>query len=140
MKLAEFRRDDEIACERDVRARAGSNAVDCGDHWHRQVTQREHQRLVVLVDRLAEIDALPARRDSAVAEILAGAKTAASASEHEHACRAVFRQAAQRIAHFAVHLDIETVQSIRPVQRQPRDAVAHVEQEGLVAHVSARRK
>ena len=119
------RRDHQIAGQRDVRARAGGHAVDGGDDRHRQIAQREHQRLVVLLDRLAEIDALPARRDGAIAEILAGAEAAAGAGEHQHARSAIFRQATERIAHFAMHLDVEAVEPIGPVQRQPRDAVAH---------------
>src|SRR6185436_5075597 len=133
-------REHEITRQRDVCASAGGDAIDCSDDRHRQIAQREHERLVVLVDRLAEIDALPARRDGAVAEILAGAETTARAREHEYTCGAVCRQLAQCVAHFTVHLDVETVQAVRPIQRQTRDAIAHVEQNGLVAHVSARRK
>src|SRR5262245_30139998 len=132
--------DHEIARQRDVRPRAGCDAVDCRDDWHRQIAQRQHQRLVVFVDRLTEIDALPAWRYCAIAEILAGAETTTGASEHEHARGSVLRELAQRIAHFTVHLDVEAVQSIRPVQSQARDAVAHIAKDGLVAHVSARRK
>ena len=133
-------RDHEVARQRDVRTCACSDAVDCSNHRHRQIAEREHQRLVVLVDRLAEVDALSARRDCTIAEILAGTESTTGPSEHEHSRGAVLRQLAQRIAHFAVHLDVETVQSIRPIQRQARDAVTHIAQDGLVAHVSARRK
>ena len=63
-RLDEARRprgDHEIAGERDVGARAGGDAVDRADDRHRQRAQRQHQRLVVALDRRAEVDRRAAR-------------------------------------------------------------------------------
>ena len=68
-RLNEARRsrgDHQIAGERDIGAGARGHAVDRRDDRHRQMLQRQHQRLVVLLDRVAEIEpsARPApRRD-----------------------------------------------------------------------------
>jgi len=51
----------------------------------REAAQRQNQRLVILVDRLAEIDGLAAGCDGAIAEILPGAEASPGAGEHQHA-------------------------------------------------------
>ena len=65
--------------------------------------QREHERLVVALDRFAEVGPRAARRHRAVAEVLARTEAAAGAGQHQHA-RAVLGHARERIAHFRVHL------------------------------------
>ena len=91
-RLDEARRlrgDDDVAGEREVGARAGRDAVDRADDRQRQRAQREHQRLVVALDRRAEIDRRVAGRHRAIGEILPRAEAAAGAGQQQHARRRV---------------------------------------------------
>ncbi len=90
-----FRRDDDVAGERDVRARAGRDAVHPGDDRHGQAHQSPDQRIVAKLHRLAEIDRL-ARRDGAVAQILPRAEAPARAGQHQAARVAELRRARPR--------------------------------------------
>ena len=78
------RRHDQVARERDVRARTGGDAIHRRDHRHRQLLQGQYQRFVVALDRVAQIGALRARRHGPVREVLARAKSAARAAQHQH--------------------------------------------------------
>jgi hypothetical protein len=91
----------------------------------------QQQRLVVLLDRRAEIDAFAARRHRAIGEILSGAK-AASGTGQDQATHA--RRGGHLIecrTDFAVHRDREAVQPVGPVQCQRCHAVGHVEPDRL---------
>ncbi len=125
------RGDDQVAGKRDVGAGARRDPVDGRDHRHRQVLQREHQRLVVPLDRIAEVDRLAAGRHGPVAEILARAKSASGAAEDQYASphRAERRE---RVAYLGVHRRVEAVELVRPIERQARDAPVEAEQNGFV--------
>src|SRR5579862_9174345 len=49
------RGNHQVACECDVGSRSGGDSIDCCDDRDRQPAQCEHQRLVALLDRLAEV-------------------------------------------------------------------------------------
>ncbi len=87
MKLADFAAMHEIAGEREIGAGARGDAVDRADDRQRQRAQPEHERLVVALDRRAEVHRLAAGRDGAIAEILPGAEAAARAGQQQHADR-----------------------------------------------------
>ena len=116
------RRDDQIAGQRDIGARSCRNAIDRRDHGHGQGMQCEHQRIVVLVHGSPEIEADRAPR-CAIREILAGAESAAGTGEHQHAGAAARIARASACLHLAVHLDVEAVELVGPIQRQPGDAI-----------------
>jgi hypothetical protein len=99
MKLADFAAIHDVARKREVRARAARNAVDRADHRHLERAQAEDQRLVIALDRRAEIDGR-SRRDGAIAEVLSRAEAAAapvSSSTRTDASAAPI----ERVAHFA---------------------------------------
>ena len=128
------RRDDDVAGERQIGARAGGHAVDRADHGKRQRPQRQQQRLVVAFDRCAEIDRLAAGRHGTIAEILAGAEAAARAGQQQHARGGVGLHLAECVTHFGVHRVGEAVEPVGAVQRQPRDAAVLREENAFVAH------
>jgi hypothetical protein len=130
-----LRGNHEVAGEREACACARGDAVHRGDRGHRQAPQRKHQRLVVALDRFAEIGARAAGRHLAIAEVLARAEAAAGARQDQHA-RAVLGNASERLADFRVHLPVEAVEPLGTVQRKARDAIAHVIEDRRVAHRS----
>ena len=127
------RRDHEIAGQRQVRAGARRHAIDRRDHRQGKAAQRQNQRLVILVDRLAEIDGLAAGCDGAIAEILPRAEASSGAGEHQHA-RAFRRERRQRLADLFVHLHVEAVELVRAVEGQPCDAVFDDHQDRFIGH------
>ena len=115
---------------------AGGNAVHGGNHRHRQLPQAHDQWLVAALDRFAEIDAGAARGHGPIAQILACAESSARAGDDQYARSAVAARAVDRVAYFFVHRDVEAVEPVGPVKRQPRYAAAQVEENVLVAHGS----
>jgi hypothetical protein len=63
---------------------------------------------------MAEVD-LFSRRHRAIVQVLPRAETATCAGQHKHPRIA---EPIERIGNFAVHLDREAVEPLRPVQRQ----------------------
>ena len=129
-----LRRNDDVACEREVGARAGGNAVHGADHRHRQRPQREDERLVVAVDRCAEIDRRLARGYRAIRQVLPGTESAAGAGDQQYARRCVAAHTGERVAHFGMHRIVEAVETIGAIERQPRDAGVLRKQDVLVTH------
>src|SRR5450631_399986 len=125
------RRNDQIASQRNIGPGPRRDAVDRGDDRDGKGRERQYQRLVVPVDGLTEIDPLIAGRDRPIAQILPGAETTSRACEHQHS-RTRCGQALQGLSHFGVHDHIETVEFVRAVQCQPRDARVDAEQNGFV--------
>src|SRR6266404_2287758 len=66
--------DHQITGERNVGAGPGGHAVDRCNHRQRQGTQREHQGLVVLLDRCGQVRRRTPRRDRPIVEVLTGAE------------------------------------------------------------------
>ena len=125
-----LRRDHDVAGEREVGAGAGGDAVDRADDRHRQRAQRQHQRLVVALDRRAEVDGRAAGRDRAVAP--GPARRRSRGRRRSAAARAPTRRPstrAERVAHLGVHRVVEAVEPVGPVERQPRDAAVDGEQD-----------
>ena len=83
----------------------------------------EHQRPVVVLDRLAEVDRRAARRNGAVGQVLSGAEAASGAGQQQHARRRDRCDLGERVAHLGVHRRREAVQPVGPVERDARDAV-----------------
>ena len=101
MKLADLRGDDDVAGERDVGARAGGDAVDRADDGQRQAAQRQHQRPIVALDRLAQVDRRIARRDGAIGQVLARAESASRTGQQQHARAAFAADPGERVAQLA---------------------------------------
>src|SRR4029077_7812700 len=96
--------------------------------------QASHERRVVLLHRIAEVDRAAARRHGPIAEILARAETAASAGEQHDPDRLVRAHLANRVAQLLVHLHVEAVQLVGPVQRDSRGPTLVREENGFVTH------
>src|SRR5208337_5084894 len=95
-RLQEFgrlRREHDVAGERNIRSCAGRRAVDGADDRFRKPAKGADQRIVALLDRLAEIWTAFARRDRAIAEILSAAKALAGAGQQHGAALVVLRGA-----------------------------------------------
>ena len=78
---------------------------------------------------IAEIDGLTLGGNAAIVEILAGAEAAACARQHDHPGITELREG---IAEFLVHLAVEAVQPVRPVERYAGNTVVKLELDGLV--------
>src|SRR5215831_11323995 len=124
----------EITGERNVGAGAGGHAVHRGDHRQRQLAKRQHQRLVVLLDRVREVGRAAIRGDRAVGKILPGTEAAPCAGDHQHPRRRAM-QRRECGANFRVHRSVEAVQPLRAIEGQPGDTAAEVEDNVLVAHL-----
>ena len=88
-KLAERRREHDVAGERDVGAGAGRDAVDGADDRHRQGAQLLHERSVIGLDGAAEIGRLRPLAHHAVGEILPGAEAAPGARQQHGAAGSI---------------------------------------------------
>src|SRR5208282_2012530 len=91
-------------------------AVDGADDRFRKPAKGADQRIVALLDRLAEIWTAFARRDRAIAEILSAAKALAGAGQQHGAALVVLRGAPDGIGERLVHRDIEGVHPLGPVE------------------------
>jgi hypothetical protein len=98
--------------------------------------QRQHQRLVVALDRGTQIHRLAAGRHGTIGQVLARAEAAPRAGEQQHAGgRRCFRlHPAKRIANLRVHRVVEAVEAIGTVERQSRDAAFDREEDAVVGH------
>ena len=128
------RRHDEVTGERNVRTRTGSHAIDRGDHRQRQLAQRQHQRLVVFLDRFAEIGGTAAGSHRTIIEILPRTEAASSAGDHQHA-RTTGLHGGERGADLGMHRRIEAVETLGAIEGQPGDARVEIEEYVLVAHL-----
>ena len=120
------RGQDEIAGERDLGAGARRHSVDRRNDGQRQLMQREDQRFVVPLDRIAQIDRRRAGRHGPIREILTGAKSAPRPGEHQDT-RAAAARLVQCMPHLGVHPAIEAVEFFGPVQCQAGDAAVDAE-------------
>src|SRR5262245_54360208 len=123
------RSEDDVARKRDVGASAGSDAVDCAHNGPRQLAERPNQRVVMRADRIAEVHGLCIWCNDAVRQVLTGAKTASGPSEEHRANVAPPLNFAERIAQAFMHLGVEAVESIGPVERDRGVAVLHFKQD-----------
>ena len=125
MKLAERAATTMSQQQREVRAGAGGDAVDRGDDRHRHRADAQRERLVVALDRRADVGGaarrLAVRRDRRIGEILAGAEAAAGAGDDDAAHAAVGGRGVERGAQLAVHRAGEAVERLRAVQRERAD-------------------
>ena len=127
-----LRGENEVARERDVGACARRHAVDGADGRHPQPPQAQQHRLVVIVDRRAEVERVAAGCHGAVGEVLACAEAPARTGQHQAAHRRIRIGGIERSAHFAVHRHGEAVQPLRAVECQRCHAVRHIQADGLV--------
>ena len=132
MKLADFAAIDDVAGERDIRARAGSDAVDRAHHRQRQRTQARAPAACSCArstrrGRPASVPGATARSPrSCPAQKPRPAPV--SSSTRTDASRLT---RCQCVAHLGVHRVVETVQPIGPVERQTCDPAVDVEQNVL---------
>ena len=77
---------------------------------------RAHQRVPERIDRLAEIRCLATFALHAIGKVLARAEALAGARE-QHRPHAIIARAGQRFAQRAMHLLVERIELVRPVQR-----------------------
>ena len=136
MKLADFVAIDDVAGERDVGARAGRDAVDGAHDRQRQVRAASAPAAgsCVSID-VAEVDRRAARappRDRPGPGPRRSRAPRRSAAARAPRRRPLTRSSASRSS--CVHRVGEAVEPVGPVERDARDAVAHVEQDGFVGH------
>lgn len=127
-------RQHQVAGQRNVRASPGRHAVDRADHRQRQVAQLADQRVVELLDRLAQIRHGAARCDIAVAEVLPGAEAATFTGQQQDAHVGVLPDLFQRFFHFAMHLCVEAVELVRPIEAEQGDAGLDGKQDVFEVH------
>src|SRR5688572_10196837 len=70
-------------------------------------------------------------RRGPLVEVLAGAEAAAGAGQNHHPRIA---ERVERVAYLAVHLDVEAVEPVGAVERDPRDPGVRLEVDGFVGH------
>jgi hypothetical protein len=92
------------------------------------------ERCIEFFDRVAKVDAFGARFDRTVAEVLAGAETAARAGQHQHPHAGVKLHSVEGGPHFKVHRLREAIELVRAVQRQQRDTILDLELDVFVVH------
>ena len=124
MKLADFAAMTRSQASARLAPAPAATPLTAQTTGKRQRAQPEHQRLVVALDRRAEIHGRVAGRDGAIAEILPGAEPAAGAGQEQHAHRRVGLDARENVAHFGVHRIVEAVEPVGTIERQPRDAAS----------------
>src|SRR5580658_1795471 len=130
------RRDDEVTRQRYVRARPGCDSVDGCDDRHRQAAQCEHQRLVIALDGLTEVDGRSAiGPNRAIVQVLSRTEAATRTPQDQHAQLRLASQALEKLAHLGVHRNRKAVEPFWPVECQAADTVGHLEQDGLIGHV-----
>ena len=134
---ADSREQPEVGGQRDHRAGAGGDAVDGGDHGHRQLAQRlddraGHPRELAQLGGLA-LDQLA----DDLLDVAAGAEAAALAGDHQHPRVAAVGQLGEQVAQVRVGLERQRVELVGSVQRDRGDAVAHIEIE-VPAHEARR--
>ena len=122
--------EHHVAGERDVRARAGGGAVQGAEDRLGQLAHAPHQRVVVRAERDREVDRRRARADVALGEVLAGAEGPPCAREHHDADLGLVRGALHRLAQQLVHLWVERIELVRPVERDREDACVERNQDG----------
>jgi hypothetical protein len=119
---------------RPILENACRHAFDGAHDRQRQRLQCQHERLVVLLDRRAEIDGRRAGRDVAIGQVLSGTKAAAFAGQEQHARGRVLLHPRERIAQLAMHVAGEAVQPVGARERDARDAAGAFESNLFVRH------
>ncbi len=116
MNFAEFGGQHDVAGQRDVGAGARGDAVDGADDRLRCGADQADQRVVECVQRLGEVRRSVHLARIAVAEILSGAEALAVAGQEDGAAGFVAGCLFQRGAQRQMHLLVESVAPVGPVE------------------------
>ena len=126
------RRQHDVAGERHVGAGAGRDPVHGGNDREGKCAQFSHQRIVEILQGMAERRRLAGAE--AIGEVLAGAEAAARAGEQQRPAGGIAFRVLERRRERHVHGFGERVEPLRPIEGDDPIALAQIDEDGFVVH------
>mmetsp|Transcript_69586 Transcript_69586/g.163549 ORF Transcript_69586/g.163549 Transcript_69586/m.163549 type:complete len:263 (+) Transcript_69586:2507-3295(+) len=129
-----FRRQHEVAAQRQIGTRAGGHTVDRRHHRHRHAAQTQRQRDVVVLQHQPDVLGRSVWRDEWIGQVLAGAEGPARAGDQHRPDLLVCGGGFQRRAQLAEQVGRQRVQCLGAVQAQQKHLALRLDLDQLLGH------